>query len=376
MFIVIGNPENRRVKLFLHALRRQRMPGRVLSYVDVLDHRIDWQRELSDCRVLRIDSPGESFDVDRRLLVRGARVMRERGEPCLGEDKAAGLPYDHGRIYHQRQWFCGFRSLMSSLSRRLQARWMNDPLQIVDLFDKHACRERLRRAGVPIARDIGQVTSYDELRQRMHEHSRRRVFIKPAYGSSASGVLAYIVKNDREEAFTPVELVRDNGCVKLYNSLEIRRYRDRDDIRTIVDQLAQDSLVVEEWIPKAGAQGHTFDLRLLVIGGRARHTVVRLSRSPITNLHLGNKRGNLALLAEQLGEGRLNRAKRIAELAAAAFDRCWYCGVDLAFSSGLSQCFVFECNAFGDLLPNITDAGLDTYAAEVQSFVENERVKP
>ena len=44
-------------------------------------------------------------------------------------------------------------------------------------------------------------------------------------------------------------------------------------------------------MPKAGLAGHVFDLRVVVIAGRARHAVVRMSRGPMTNLHLLNRRG-------------------------------------------------------------------------------------
>jgi hypothetical protein len=50
-------------------------------------------------------------------------------------------------------------------------------------------------------------------------------------------------------------------------------------------------------MPKAGIDGRTFDLRVLVIAGRARHAVARLSRGPMTNLHLLNERGDPARVA-------------------------------------------------------------------------------
>jgi hypothetical protein len=50
----------------------------------------------------------------------------------------------------------------------------------------------------------------------------------------------------------------------------------------------------------------------------------------------------------------------------ARFPRCHYLGIDLAILAGLTQHAVLELNAFGNLLPGVTDAGgNDTYAAEL-----------
>ncbi|MCK6552256.1 STM4014 family protein, partial [Myxococcota bacterium] len=196
---------------------------------------------------------------------------------------------------------------------------------------------------------------------------------KLAFGSSASGVVALAIARSRGGvrvvAHTSVELVRAGTDVRLYNSLRVRRYDDERDAATIVDHLAREGVHVEVWIPKAGIEGHTFDLRVVVIAGRARHVIARLGRGPMTNLHLGNQRAPAELVRAAFGEERWATWMRTAEAAAAVFPRTHHVGVDLLVHATRPDAHVAEVNAFGDLLPNVLDRGLDTYGAEVEALV-------
>ncbi|HEY3321300.1 MAG TPA: hypothetical protein VGP72_12590 [Planctomycetota bacterium] len=55
-------------------------------------------------------------------------------------------------------------------------------------------------------------------------------------------------------------------------------------------------------MPKAGIADHTFDLRIVTIAGQPRHTVLRLSKAPMTNLHLGAHRGALQEVRSRMAE--------------------------------------------------------------------------
>jgi hypothetical protein len=106
------------------------------------------------------------------------------------------------------------------------------------------------------------------------------------------------------------------------------------------------------------------DLRVVVIGGRARHVVVRASRGPLTNLHLGNARGDLAELRRVAGP-QYEAGLASCERAAACFPRTLMVGVDLMFSPDFRRHAVAEVNAFGDLLPRLMLDGRDTYSEQL-----------
>src|SRR5206468_9519926 len=128
---------------------------------------------------------------------------------------------------------------------------LQDPREIAVMFDKRECHARLAGAGVRVPRSVGPVHSYDQLLSRMRDARLRRVFIKPAHGSSASGVVAYQMDESHELATTTVEMVHDGGELLLYNSRLIRNYRDRREIAELIDALCAQGVHVEQWLPKA-----------------------------------------------------------------------------------------------------------------------------
>ena len=109
---------------------------------------------------------------------------------------------------------------------------------------------------------------------------------------------------------------------------------------------------------------------MLVIGGWAAHAVMRQSASPITNLHLGNRRGDLAGLRQQMGDDAWQGALDVAVRVAGVFPASLYVAVDLLVAPGFRRFAVAEVNAFGDLLPNLLHEGRDTYTAEFARLLE------
>jgi hypothetical protein len=95
--------------------------------------------------------------------------------------------------------------------------------------------------------------------------------------------------------------------------------------------------------------------------------VVRASRTPLTNLHLGNRRGNLGAFLERLTRTQVAEFLETCRRCARTFSDSFQIGVDILFTPGLRQHYVLEANAFGDLLPGVLHQGRDTYQAEVDA---------
>ena len=141
----------------------------------------------------------------------------------------------------------------------------------------------------------------------------------------------------------------------------------------MIDVLCRERVHVEQWIPKASLDGMAFDLRVVVIAGRPCHIVPRLSRTPMTNLHLKNRRGDVEALRSRMEPDDWDSALATCRRALDAFPGCHYAGVNLLIAPGYRRHAVLEVNAFGDLLPDITCDGWDTYAAEVVAWLEGDR---
>ncbi len=342
-WVVVGNAENRRVRLCTDAARAAGFPApRVVEWLSALT---EGGHDFAADELVRLDSPGENLAVD--ALLRGVN--------------------DPTRVEGSSRWYAGFLAAVGSLRGGHR---LDDPADLAVLFDKRRCHGHLTAAGVPVPPSpvTGPLHGWVDVRAQMRAAGMARVFVKLAHGSSASGVLAIeSTASGRWQATTSVEISAEGT---LHNSLRVRRYRDEREIAAIVDRLAPDGLHVERWIPKATTGGRCADLRVVVIAGRATHVVVRTSRGPLTNLHLGGARGDLAHVRAAMGD-RWAEAMDICERAAACFPATLCVGVDLLPGAHWRRFTVGEVNAFGDLLPGLTGLpgtpaeGMDTYTAQL-----------
>jgi hypothetical protein len=311
--------------------------------------------------LVRVESPGEDEEVDRLL----------RGE-------ALGRGWEAARVEGGEAWYGRFtaatRTLADAAAGVPGCVLLADPAEIAVMFDKRLTHARLAAGGVPVPRTLdqgeGRVSGWEELRERLTRARMPRVFVKPAHGSSASGVVALeFGPGGRAAATTSAELGEAaDGGTALFNSLRVRRYTREAELRALFDVLAREPLHVEQWLPKATQQGRSVDLRVVVTAGRATHAVVRTSRHPMTNLHLGGARGDLAALREVAGPAWLD-VLETCERTARLFPASLGVGIDVLPAIGWRAHAVGEVNAFGDLLPGLTGLpgsgaeGMDTYGA-------------
>ncbi|ALG11321.1 STM4014 family protein [Kibdelosporangium phytohabitans] len=349
-FVVVGNPGNRRVAMFADAVRTAGLPpAKVLSWREILAGTCAVPTD----SVVRVDSPGEDEHVDR--LLRGPLA-----HPYRADGSGA--------------WYEGFTRALRRLGETVEgtpgARLLNDLDDVAVMFDKRRCHEVLTQAGCPVPPTIGDVDGYESLREKMLERRWSKVFVKPAHGSSASGVVALTAVGSRVAATTSVAVTPDG----LMNSLRVQTYRD-EQAATLIDRLCADPVHVERWFPKASLGGRSIDLRVVVIAGKATHAVVRASSHPITNLHLGGARVDVAELRAVIGAARWREWLDTCEKTAAQFSRTLMVGVDLLPGMGWRRHVVGEVNAFGDLLPRLTGlpdgpaAGMTTYEAQIAACV-------
>lgn len=353
---LLCNPENRRADYFIRAHE---------SLLGCAPHVISWEDYLAGIECpsdlpLRIESPGENSVVREALIRLGAEL---RGASNLQTSRA------HGVIEHEALFFEGFKSSLERLGSLVEC-FVNTPASIIAMTDKMRAHAVLEAAGLPHVPLLSTVSTWEELSALLHVHGR--VFVKPQYGSSASGVIALRARSRRFEATTSIELTEKH----LFNSLKVRTYTDEREIGAIINRLGDPHdgvgrLLVEFWIPKDVFAGRGWDLRVLAITELPPgHVVVRTSTNPMTNLHLGNQRGDLAFVQRRLGPQRWAQTMDFARQAVKAFEAS-YAGLDIAWDAGLRRPLIIEANAFGDLLPGIlNDQGQDTYHATLESFTK------
>jgi hypothetical protein len=371
-FVVVGNPGSRRVELFDAALERNGYSAATaLPWIDFIEGRLRLGDVAHAGDVIRIESPGKDFNVERAILAAGAESVEE-GCAFLGRAQLDALSHEKGRILCSRQWYAGFAKLLAQLKREItelpDSILMNDPDDIALMFDKPACHAAMTAERVPVPAALHSVSCYNDLVDKMARAGIRRVFVKLAHGSSGSGLVAYQTDGQRHHACTTVETVNDADGVALYNTRKLRQLTDQREIARLIDALCPHCVHVERWIPKAGMDNMAFDLRVMMIANAPMHVVARLSDTPVTNLHLLNQRRDAATAKAHVGERTWRQAMRTCVAAMRVFPGSLYAGIDLLIAADLKRHAVLEINAFGDLLPGVLNDGLETYDSEIRAL--------
>ena len=365
-FIIIGHSDNRRVGSFVEALSKNGHPSpTVVSHRDALDDPPVLAGLPDSPAWVRLESVGESAAFEQRLLELGYD-----GAPTDVDVKASfksGIP--HGALVAPRQHYRGFCRYLDRLqaifTTKPQWRVLQPPATVKRLFDKNDVWARHRAAGLPVAEALPTPVHHpDQLRDAMTERGWPTVYVKLRSGSSASG-LAVFMREPRERLMTTAAF-REG---RWFNTLRMQRLDQRPAIDRALAFLLSEGAHVERALPKARLDGALFDLRVLTIKGEPTFTVVRQSRHPVTNLHLGGWRGRLEILRAATPSRALTAMYASCRKAAAQHD-CFHIGFDVLFTPGFRSHAIIEANAFGDLLPRLFVDGRSVYETQIDRLQE------
>jgi hypothetical protein len=363
--IVLGNPANRRVTMWQDALAAQGFPpAHVVPWIELCEPGAP-ARLLNNAELVRIDSSGEDDEVERAMLRRGEPAARAEGVPAISAAALARIPNELGRILYPRQHHLGFLAVLAEVEAATRtARALPPPSAIRELFDKLSASTRWRALGIPMPHALPRVSDPDQLREMMREREWQTVYVKLTSGSSASCLALFTHTPAREEVVTTIE---DTGDAR-YNTRKLQRLTSRARIDRVLSFILGEGAHVERSIPKARVDGRYFDLRVLAIDGVAAFVVMRTAPHPITNLHLGGLRGDVAALRERIAPDAWDAAMASC-VAVQQATGAFHVGVDLMFEPDFAHHHVIEGNAFGDLLPNLERDGLDVYGWQIRRLL-------
>jgi hypothetical protein len=339
--------------LLQEALRACGRPAAAqLDYETLLEDpsRLRQALEHYPCATVKLESPGEAPALHKQLIERGWQSSTARGAPPRA--------IAHGELAHQHHWYAGLVELFVAFPADVS--YLNAPADLLRMVDKLACQQQLANAGLPTPALLGPIAGYEEMRERLRQHDCTQAFIKARFGSSGAGVLAYRRHRDgREIATGPIEMQSSAEGMRLFNTLRQRRYTGGSEIAALVDTLAEQGAYLERWIPKPSVPGERkghYDLRVVVLAGQPRQRIARISKGPLTNLHLGNRRLPAEAVLSSIGLATLEDT---STRAASAFPHSRLIGFDLIVRG--SRAWLLEANGFGDLLLNVRWAGRTTY---------------
>jgi hypothetical protein len=366
-YVVVTNPGGKRWQLYGWELtafwhgRGVEPEVEVVPWAEVVsrDGNLDGLAAFDRPAVVRIESPGRDFEVTKLLLRAGSRATPDKA------DDWDQLTYEKGRLIRPGLLYEGFRrvliGLRSSFDRRPHLRSLICPLAVAELFDKNATSARLTAAGIPCPPSLPAPATPAELLDALRAARFDTAYVKLNTGSSASAIAVVRAADDPPWAVTTVARIGDG----FYSTRRLRRYTG-DDLHAVLAFLLREGACVQRGLRMAQIDGQNCDLRVVVIHGEPAFTVFRLSSLPMTNLHLGGRRGDpercRAAVPTRAWLDAMDHCVEAAQLYDAAA-----VGVDLLFESGYLRHFVLEVNAFGDFFPGLCDArGRTVHGYEIE----------
>jgi hypothetical protein len=376
-YVLIANPGTKRCEAYRRALAAA-ADVTVVPWADVAarDGDLGGRAAFDRPAVVRMESPGKDDRAYRAMLAAGAR-----DDPAGPARDWSNLEISKGELVRPGLWYRGFRRVLTGLRRSFDARPhlmpTACPLAVAEMFDKTATGRKLAAAGVPVPEwldDPGELTrplTADDLAHYLHRdpcppprlpRGWPVLYLKLNAGSSASGIVALRVAGRRVVGATT--LAPAGG--RFFNS---RRVRDLsgEALARAADFLLAEGAIAQQGIPMAQLDGQNFDLRVVCLYGEPVATVVRVSPHPMTNLHLGGRRGDLERCRAAVPPRAWLDARDHCVAAAGCF-RSAVAGVDVVFERGTWRPFVLEVNAFGDFFPGWADArGRSLHALEIEA---------
>jgi hypothetical protein len=354
-YIILANPDSLRWQNYAPELtafwssRGVEPDIQVVSWRDVIvrDGNLDDLPAFDKPALVRMESPGRDWHVAQLLLQAGCRETGEEGTDFLA------MPYQLGRLLRPGLFYAGFCRILSRLrvafTRRPHLIPCADPDDVAEMFDKNATSARLAHANIPVPPSLTAPGSPSDLLDALRDHEFSTAYVKLNTGSSASAIA--VVRPMEQPPWAISSILRLQG--EMYSTRRLRRH-EGEDLEAVLDFLLREGVCVQQGIRMAQIDGQNFDVRVVVIHGSPRFTIFRLSDLPMTNLHLGGRRGDVracrAAIPTRAWLDGLDHCVETARLYRSAA-----VGIDLLFERGYMRHFVLEVNAFGDFFPNLTD---------------------
>lgn len=348
--LIVANPGDKRTHAITQAYANVcQQPARLVSWFDVLRDPACLNTLGNKGGYLRIESSGSDAKLWSALAARGGL----RGVDPIEHE------WQPGRV-----WFSGLASVLQSLqSACTQYRLTHDVDDILMMTDKVLCDAKLRAAGVPVPRRLPDANTAEELREVMTKMCVSAVYVKPRWGSSGAGVLAYR-NNGRDEQLTSTAKIEGE---RVFNHKSLTRYRGHTQVDRLLNMVLADGALVQQWLPKAGIAVGPFDMRVLVIHGKIAQRTARIGKGTITNLHLKSARMPIPDALNAFPAKTEDAVYKVCLRAAACFAKSHMVAVDVMLDVR-GKPWVLECNAWGDYLPGLTDGGFDSYETQMRAL--------
>ena len=350
--VILGPRTGRRADALVAAAARRNVPVTAIGYDAFAGDPVCLAEQLKHGTVLRFESPDENPAAFRALYLAGAGRAEREGCPVLSEAELAAACGGDG-IGSPTQLAYGIEALTTraaGIARDQGATLSSDPHSIALSYDKTACNRHLAAAGIPVPPPLPATEDFDAFMDQLASVPGRRAFVKLRHGAGAAGTLA-IARGPGGQLAAYTALRLDGDRVRAGASVE--RLTDHRQIARIAAALWPLGIHAEQWIAKAGVDGRTADLRMVCTRSGAPFGVLRLSRSPITNLHLQADRAPAERLFDLMAPEAVEAVQHTCARVMHQIPGAGMLGIDVAVHADLARHSVLEVNAFGDHIRSV-----------------------
>ena len=368
--VVIADPDSKRWRDYqreLHAFWRERGEAAEVAVVSwrelVLQQGdLDHLAAFDSPAAVRLESYGRDFEVAKMLLHIGARSSPDdRDSDWLGLAPRKGWLARPG--LQERGFAHVLRGLKQAFDQRPHLRISACPLAVLAMFDKTATSRRLVAAGLATPPTLPPPASPLELLDELRQSRWRTAYVKLNASAAAMGIV--VVHPLDPVPWGVSSMVRIDG--EWHNTRRLQRL-EGDELHAALAFLLREGCFIQQGVPLARVDGHHFDVRVVVLNGEPAFTVFRLSTGPMTNLHLGGRRGDHDRCRSAIPTRHwLDALDLCAE--AARLVRSDVVGVDVVFDRDSLRPSLLELNAFGDFFPGLVDAqGRSIHRREIETL--------
>lgn len=321
--VILGSPDTKRTIYLKKAAEQERLP---ITFVDWKD----WESWF------------------------GQRCLSTEDELLMKIDPPLWSSCSLGELNRLADGYIQQLERLDRLAQTHKISFLNTPSVIAGVLDKQMCKTRLHQAGLPVPEAVGWSVCPDggkftveQLFEEMRRQQIHQVFIKPMKGSGAAGVsaLRWQPHTGRMALYTCALIQED---LALVNTKCLWRFTKTEEIFALLGRILELGCVVERWYAKADHQGFSYDLRAVVQDGELDFLLGRLSKGPITNLHLNNH--PLEVSALGLPEQLLEDIAQLCQKCIAVYPGLRIAGIDLLLEKGSMRPRIIEMNAQGDLI--------------------------
>ena len=371
-FLIIGDLSGRRVKSFVDCLTyTNENRYKIISWIDILDDISNFEKNINENTIIKLEPPEKNMEIYRKFL---------KVDTCnqkLSEKEIDNIDFSNYQIVEPEQWYQGFKTTLESMDKIYKENssknifCMNDFKETLVMMDKsktyYTLKDKVKEYDFCLPLKLETPKTYKEFKE-IYGDKFIRCFIKLRYGSGGTGVIAYRnnPRTNDENIFTSLNYESLKGKKIFYSNSKVNFFSSKDIVEPLIDWVLSNGPHIEEWIPKTSYKRNFFDTRAFVINKKAEYLISRLSKSPITNLHLRNKRADSLNIVSKENIEIISKA---AEDVMKIFNKSLYGGIDVVCSKNYRP-YIIDVNPFGDLFHNLIGTDKNVHYLEIKKAIE------